>query len=276
MKLIGFLQGNVRYVGALQDDDTVVPIAPIDDFYADSSRYLAEAPSGASVPVAGLTQVPPVPETTRVFCVGLNYLAHAEEANAQVPDYPTVFGRWASTLVCDGESIPVPAIEKGLDWEVELAVIVGETLTDVDGDKAMAGVLGYTVFNDISARDRQFDTTQWTLGKNPDRSGPIGPVVVTADEMESPNGKRLTAKVNGELMQDGNTSDMIFSVSRILSYISQTSSLRPGDVVATGTPSGVGFTRTPPKLLTPGDVIEVEIEGIGVLRNPVTDAAARP
>ncbi|WP_283133902.1 fumarylacetoacetate hydrolase family protein [Rhizohabitans arisaemae] len=276
MRLIGYRDGETRYIGAVEGD-TVLPIATLDDFYTDPAGRLeqAQGSQAARLALSGLSQVPPVPMTAKVFCVGLNYRAHAEEAGATVPDHPTVFGRWHSTLVGDGESIPVPSTEHGLDWEVELAVVIGETLIDADEGSAPQAVLGYTAFNDVSARSRQFDTTQWTLGKNPDKSAPIGPVLVTADEWDSGRDHRLTTKVNGELMQSGYTSDMIFSIGRVLSYISQTSTLRPGDVVALGTPEGVGFTRTPPRLLVPGDVVEVEVEGIGVLSNPITGVAGR-
>ncbi|MCM2394105.1 fumarylacetoacetate hydrolase family protein [Streptomyces albipurpureus] len=279
MRLIGFKDGRDRWIGAVDSTGMVSRIAPADTFYSDPAGALESARRAPATPEKPAEFAPPVPATAKVLCVGLNYRAHAEEADVPVPDYPTVFGRWESTLVCDGDEVPVPACEPGLDWEAELAVIIGRTLTDASEEEALGGVLGFTCFNDVSARKRQFDTTQWTLGKNPDRSGPIGPVVVTADEWGGPDGwsgRKVVARVNGEVMQSGDTSEMIFSVGRILSYISQTTTLRPGDVVATGTPAGVGFIRKPPVLLTPGDVVEVEIDGVGVLRNPVVGPAGRP
>ncbi|MGW4029331.1 fumarylacetoacetate hydrolase family protein [Streptomyces sp. NPDC004838] len=282
MRLIGFRDGRDRWIGAVDSAGRISPIALADAFYSDPVRLLEAArqrPSSWVEPGTDTEPAPPVPATAKVLCVGLNYRAHADEANAEVPDHPTVFGRWESTLICDGEAVPVPSAEPGLDWEGELAVVIGETLTDVSEEDALRGVLGFTCFNDVSARGRQFDTTQWTLGKNPDRSGPIGPAVVTADEWGGPDGwsgRKLTTRVNGEVVQSADTSEMIFPISRILSYISQTTTLRPGDVVATGTPAGVGFIRTPARLLTPGDVVEVEIEGIGVLRNPVVGPEGRP
>lgn len=279
MRLIGFKDGRDRWIGAIDPAGKVSRIALVDSFYRDPVGALDNARRTQSAPEEPAEFAPPVPVTAKVLCVGLNYRAHAAEADVPVPDHPTVFGRWESTLVCDGDDIPVPASEPGLDWEAELAVIVGKTLTDASEEEALAGVLGFTCFNDVSARTRQFDTTQWTLGKNPDRSGPIGPAVVTADEWGGPDGwsgRKMIARVNGEVMQSGDTAEMIFSVGRILSYISQTTTLRPGDVVATGTPSGVGFIRKPPVLLTPGDVVEVEIDGVGVLRNPVVGPAGRP
>ena len=172
--------------------------------------------------------------------------------------------------------VPVPANEPGLDWEGEVAAIVGQPMTDVDAATAAAGVLGYATFNDLTARTAQKLTAQWTLGKNGDRSGPMGPLV-TADEVGDPaDGLRVVTRVNGETVQDGNTRDMIFGVGDLLSRISRTFTLLPGDVLATGTPEGVGYVRTPPWLLQPGDVVEVEIDHLGVLRTPIVDAAERP
>jgi 2-keto-4-pentenoate hydratase/2-oxohepta-3-ene-1,7-dioic acid hydratase in catechol pathway len=208
--------------------------------------------------------------------MGLNYHSHAAETGLPPPKYPPIFGRWTASLVVGGTPVPVPPGERGLDWEGELAVVVGAQMTDVDEDTAMRGVFGYAAFNDLSARRAQGASAQWTLGKNADRSGPIGPVV-TADEVGDPAaGLRLVTRVNGEVVQDGDTSDMIFPVGRILSYLSRTLTLNPGDVLITGTPAGVGYTRTPPRYLVPGDVVEVEIERVGSVRNPVTDASARP
>nr|BFE80886.1 hypothetical protein GCM10020093_034870 [Planobispora longispora] len=175
----------------------------------------------------------------------------------------------------DRHAGPGAANEPGLDWEGEVAAVVGARLTDVDESAAEAGILGYAAFNDITARTAQKLTAQWTLGKNADFSGPIGPIV-TADEVgRLTDGLRLVTRVNGEVMQDGDTRDMIFTVPELLARISATMTLHPGDVIATGTPEGVGYVRTPAKLLVPGDVVEVEIERLGLLRTPVTDASAR-
>ena len=175
-----------------------------------------------------------------------------------------------------GTPAPVPANEPGLEWEGEVAAVVGRRLTDVDERTALAGVLGYAAFNDLTARTAQKLTAQWTLGKNADRSGPMGPLI-TPDEAGSPaDGWRVRTRVNGETVQDGNTRDMIFGVGDLLSRISRTVTLEPGDVLATGTPEGVGYVRTPPWLLTPGDVVEVEVEHLGVLRTPIAPSSERP
>jgi 2-keto-4-pentenoate hydratase/2-oxohepta-3-ene-1,7-dioic acid hydratase in catechol pathway len=278
MKLVGFTLGTDRMIGSC-DGDLVTPLCSIEAFYADTEKWLHAAgdSDGAHQPLAyaDLDRIPFVPETAKVLCVGLNYRSHAEESNMDVPQYPTVFGRWASTLVVDGEAIPVPDHEDGLDWEVELAVVVGKTLTDASEAEARGAILGYSGFNDVSARRRQFETVQWTLGKNPDRSAPLGPVLVTADAWSDSVDIALRTAVNGEEVQSSRTSQMIFTPAAILSYISKTATLVPGDVVATGTPEGVGFVRKPPRLLVPGDVLETELVGIGTMRNPIVESAYR-
>ena len=187
-----------------------------------------------------------------------------------------VFGRWENTLVVDGTPVPVPPKEEGLDWEVELAVVIGRTTWGATEQNAMQAVAGYTVFNDLSARAKQMATRQFTLGKNADLSGPIGPVVVTKDEIADVNNLRVTSRVNGETMQDANTRDFIHTIPRIISYITDTVTLLPGDVIATGTPGGVGVAMDPPRFLKPGDVVEVEVEGIGVVRNPIVSREQVP
>ncbi|SNQ47384.1 Fumarylacetoacetate (FAA) hydrolase [Frankia canadensis] len=224
----------------------------------------------------GVSLAPPVPAGARILGMGLNYHAHAAEIGSAPPKRPPLFGRWTASLSVDGTPVPVPPGERGLDWEGELAVVVGARLTDVDEDTAARAVFGYAVFNDLSARRAQGASAQWTLGKNADRSGPMGPVV-TADEVGDPAaGLRLITRVNGEIVQDGDTSDMIFSIGHILSFVSRTLTLNPGDVLITGTPAGVGYVRTPPRYLVPGDVVEVEIDRVGRLRTPIVDASARP
>src|SRR5690606_1888679 len=256
--------------------DTVTPLAEVTDFYSDVPYWLDRArkagPGG--VPLAEAELAPPVPPSAPVLCIGLNYRAHAAEGGFEPPAHPTVFGRWTASLSVTGVPVPVPAGEPGLDWEGEVAAVVGAPLADADEREAGAAVLGYAAFNDITARTAQKLTSQWTLGKNADRSGPLGPIV-TADEAGGlEQGLRVITRVNGEVMQDGDTRDMIFTVPRLLSRISATLTLNPGDVIATGTPEGVGYVRTPPRLLTPGDVVEVEVERLGVIRTPVVRRTA--
>src|SRR5271156_1755488 len=201
------------------------------------------------------------------FLRRFNYVDHAEEAGFDLPKVPMIFGRWFDSLVVDGTAVPLPK-NKGMDWGVELAANIADEVWDVTEDTALDHVLGYTVFNDLSARHKQTITSQFTLGKNADRSGPIGPVVVTPDELDAAN-LQLTARVNGETVQSFNTRDMIHSPGKVIAYISDTVTLKPGDVIATGTGSGVGVGMVPPRFLGAGDKVEVEIEGIGVLTNPI-------
>lgn len=271
MKLIGYVRDGVRRIGAVEDSG-VRDLGTAAGFYANPAAGLAAA-SGPHVSLADLTQAPPVPETSRIFCVGINYHSHAGEskdvAGLDLPEYPMIFGRWQQSLAVDGDAVPVPPHEPGLDWEVELAAVIGGTVWAADEATALRHVLGYTAFNDLSARTKQMRTPQFTLGKNADRSGPIGPVIVTADEIPDPSGLHVETRVNGQIMQSANTKDLIHGVAAIIAYITDTVTLLPGDVIATGTPGGVGVGRQPTIFLTPGDVVEVEVEKIGVLRNPI-------
>jgi 2-keto-4-pentenoate hydratase/2-oxohepta-3-ene-1,7-dioic acid hydratase in catechol pathway len=277
VKFIGFRDGRQVMIGRLFDDGGVAPLAEVGEFYADLPRWSAAAgaASEASKRRVELVEAPAVPPGARVLCVGLNYRAHAAETGAAVPEHPSIFGRWTPSLVSGGTPVPVPAGEPGLDWEVELAAVVGRRLAAVDPAAAQAGVFGYAVFNDLSARRHQRHTPQWTVGKNADRTGPIS-AVTTADEVGDPaDGLGLRTRVNGEVVQDSTTADMIFTVGEVLSYLSEVMTLQPGDVLATGTPQGVGFARTPPRYLVPGDIVEVEIDTLGTLTNPIVDTDAR-
>lgn len=271
MRLIGYSTPHGPVLGTVMGG-TVTPVGPVDHVYerlGDTGRSVLTGRAGPDMPLEGLTIVPPVPSGARVFCLGLNYRAHIAETGATQPAAPNIFGRWRSTLVGPGAEIPVPPGEVGLDWEAELAAVVGATLLDVDADAAQEAILGYTCFNDVSARTFQKAVPQFTVGKNADGSGPIGPVVVTPDELGDPYDLAISCRVDGETMQAGSTAQMILRVPETLAYISRCLTLRPGDVLATGTPDGVGFARTPPVLMGPGQTVEVEIEGIGVLSNRI-------
>ncbi|MCK0114230.1 fumarylacetoacetate hydrolase family protein [Ornithinimicrobium sp. F0845] len=273
MPLIGYVQDGVRHIGELEDD-TVYPVATVADFYKNPTTRVTRA--GEGIPRDQITEAPFIPETARVFCVGINYHSHAEEskrgAGQDLPKFPMVFGRWPSTLVTNGTKVPVPPNE-GLDWEAELAVVIKDKVWLADRASARDHVLGYAAFNDLSARAKQLATTQFALGKNADRSGPIGPALFLPQEIEDVDNLEIQSRVNGETMQSANTRDLIFSIEDIIAYITDTITLLPGDVIATGTPGGVGLGQTPPRYLNPGDVVEVELSTIGVLRNPIVDRA---
>jgi 2-keto-4-pentenoate hydratase/2-oxohepta-3-ene-1,7-dioic acid hydratase in catechol pathway len=266
-------------VGSLsQDGSEVEVVAGLDEFWADPAGALARVPIGPSLAVDDVELVPPVLPGARVICIGLNYLKHVAEgsfADAELPPYPTLFARWPASLTVDGAAIPVPGDEAGLDWEGEVVAWIGETLVDAEPEQALAAVVGYSTFNDVTARRAQKLTSQWILGKNADRSGPLGPMVPATEVGDLRDGLRVQTRVNGEVVQDGTTDQMVYTVGDTLALISRTFTLRPGDLLATGTPSGVGYARTPPWLLQPGDEVEVEVDGLGVLRNRVVAGRER-
>ncbi|WP_369252978.1 fumarylacetoacetate hydrolase family protein [Geodermatophilus amargosae] len=280
MRAVGIRRdGGPVEVAALSDDGTAVTVlAPLEEFWADAAAHLGRPADGEPVPAGDVEFVPPVLPGARVVCIGLNYLRHVAEgsfADEGVPPYPTLFARWTRSLTVDGAQIPVPADEDGLDWEGEVVAYVGSTLVDATPDEALAAVVGYSTFNDVTSRRAQKLTSQWILGKNGDRSGPLGPLVPAAEVGDLRDGLRVRTRVNGETVQDGRTDEMVYPVGDTLALISRTFTLRPGDLLATGTPSGVGYARTPPWLMQPGDVVEVEVERLGVLTNTVVGPEAR-
>lgn len=275
MKLIGVRLNEEPGVFVARLDDTDVHIlTTVETFWSDPEGW-SRKDASRTVSLADVEQVPPVLPSARVICVGLNYRAHAAEGSFEVPDHPTLFGRWTASLSVDGAAAPVPPGEQGLDWEGEVAVYVTRSLCDADPAEASDAIFGYSTFNDLTARKAQKLTAQWTLGKNADRSGPMGPIVTRDEVGDLTDGLRVQTRVNGETVQDGNTRDMIFPVPDILSLISRTFTLNPGDVIASGTPEGVGYVRTPPWLLGPGDVVEVDIERLGVLTTPIVGPETR-
>ncbi|MBS1885869.1 MAG: fumarylacetoacetate hydrolase family protein [Actinobacteria bacterium] len=222
-------------------------------------------------PLAAVKLLPPVPEPPKIVCVARNYGAHAKEAGLEVSEIPILFARFPATLVAAGDPVLRPLVSEQLDWEGELAVVIGKGGKRVAKEAAMDHVVGYSIFNDITVRDYQFRVTQYTEGKNFQASGPFGPYLVLKDEVPDPGALRITTQVGEEVMQDAETSDMIFDVPTIVSHISQFIQLEPGDVIPMGTPSGVGFKREPPRFLQPGETVKVEIPGLGVLENPVVE-----
>jgi 2,4-diketo-3-deoxy-L-fuconate hydrolase len=270
MKLMAFQNGDRRIMARVLDNKAL-PFADLEEFWADPQQSLlaaAQAHSDGKL-IANLVQVPPLPDTARVLCAGLNYVAHAQEAHLKLPEQPDIFARWRSTLAVDGQSIPIPPRDDCFDWDGELAVVVGKELRDVTPEVAQAGFLGYACFNDLSARKFQMASERWTLGKNTDCSGPLGPWIVTADEIPDPDQLRIQTRVNGNTVQDGNTANLIFSGATIAAYASGAMTLMPGDLIATGTPEGIGASRKPPMFLHHGDTVEVEIERIGHITNRI-------
>jgi acylpyruvate hydrolase len=211
----------------------------------------------------------PVLRPGKVICLGLNYRDHAKEAGMAIPEYPVLFHKVAGSLIGHNQPVVVPRSSSKIDFEGELTIIIGRRGKYIAEHEALSYIAGYTIGNDVSARDLQFRTSQWTTGKMLDTFGPLGPALVTRDEVPDPNALHIKTTLNGQVMQDGNTAEMIFRVPFIVSYISEIVTLEPGDIILTGTPAGIGNTRTPPVFMKPGDTVTVEIERLGVLTNPL-------
>ncbi|MGD1068264.1 MAG: fumarylacetoacetate hydrolase family protein [Vulcanimicrobiaceae bacterium] len=212
--------------------------------------------------------LPPIPAPSKIACIGLNYRDHAAEVKLDLPTSVAVFAKWPNTLIADGDAIVIPAASHRVDYEAELMVVIGTRAHHVAEADALAYVGGYTCFNDVSVRDYQARTSQWTMGKVWDTHGPCGPYVVTAEEIPDPNALRIRCSIDGETLQDSSTAQMVFSVPRLIAELSAVMTLEPGDLIATGTPAGVGMSRSPRRWIQPGERVRVEIEGIGALENP--------
>jgi acylpyruvate hydrolase len=249
----------------------------------DSTREFLEGGAASADAVAAITERvtvargaarlhAPIADPGKFICIGLNYRDHAEEAGQPIPKEPPVFPKWANAILDPGEPILRPRGSKQLDWEVELGVVIGRTTRFVTKEQALDYVAGYTIINDVSARDFQFITSQWAAGKIGDTMAPVGPYLADRTEIKDPHVLDLKLWVNGTQMQTGNTRTFIFDVRYIVSYLSGLMTLEPGDLIATGTPPGVGFARKPPVFLQPGDTCKLEITGLGTLENPVKDA----
>lgn len=269
---------------AMPDTDASMPDSMI-DLLAEGDAGLAKVRAvldhvqadgaGRYDSIENVTLLPPVLNPGKVLALGRNYAAHAAEGGSAPPDFPMLFHKTAGSLLGAGGTIIIPPVTSKVDYEAELVVIIGRECKEVSEADALDYVAGYTVGNDVSARDLQRRTTQFTAGKMLDTFGPIGPALVTSDELSDPSNLQIQARLNGEVMQDSNTKMMIFNVPFTVSYISQIVALQPGDVIFTGTPEGVGFARNPPVWLKEGDEITIEVERVGVLTNTVANASGK-
>ena len=214
----------------------------------------------------------PVPRPGKLICIGLNYRDHAAESNMAIPERPVIFSKFPTCVIAPGEPVVIPSTSHQVDYEAELAVVIGRRAKNVKASRAIDYVLGYTAFNDVSARDFQFADGQWQRGKSCDTFAPMGQTIVTTDEIADPHKLSIKLVLNGQTMQDSNTDQLIFGVPELIEFLTESITLEPGDVIATGTPPGVGFARKPPVFLKPGDQMEVLIEGIGGLGNPIVAA----
>ena len=269
MKLITYsVDGTGSRVGTLEGDE-IRPLA-----HEDMIEFIeyggSPEPGEDTVPLAEARLYAPIAGPEKVIGIGLNYEDHAAETGADIPEKPIVFAKYANTIIGPGETITIPPITEQADYEAELAVIIGRTARNVSESEALDYVFGYTNANDVSSRDLQFsEGGQWTRSKSIDTFCPLGPFIATTDEIEDPQDLSIRCILNGEVMQDGNTSKMIFSVAELVSFLSRGMTLVPGDVIVTGTPPGVGSARDPQVWLKDGDEVTIEIEGLGALTNPV-------
>lgn len=236
-----------------------------------AGKLVREIPSGfAAVPLKSVGLGPPVPKPSKIIAVGLNYRDHAGEANFKVPEYPLIFAKFPNSIAGPHDAIVIPADNMQVDSEAELAVLIGRRGKAIRTEAAYDYVAGYMALNDVSGRKWQFADKQWTRGKSCDTFCPTGPWLTTRDEVADPHNLRVIGRLNGEVFQDSNTSKMIFRVPELIAFISEAITLEPGDIIATGTPSGVGVFRNPPVFMKAGDVAEVEIEKLGIVRNTAT------
>ncbi len=234
-----------------------------------AEQFASTAPAATRNPLSSVTLLAPIPRPRKLICVGLNYLDHAKETGSEIPKVPTIFNKFATAVIGPGANIVLPKVSKAPDFEAEFAFVIGRGGRHIAAEDWQSYVFGYTIVNDVSARDYQRATTQWLMGKTFDTFAPMGPWIVTADEIANPHELDIELDIDGETMQDSNTRELIFKVPDLIAFLSSVFTLEPGDIVSTGTPSGVGFARKPPRYLRPGEQVTVKVAGIGELRNPV-------
>ncbi len=287
MKLVTFEHNGKTGIGALRADNTIVDFSQtsglpttMKEFLAGGATTLAAAqkavdgaPTSAILKSTDVTLKAPVPDPGKIICVGLNYADHAKEAGLPLPEFPTVFSKYGNAVNAPGAPIVLPKISSEPDYECELGVVIGKRAKNVSQADALSYVAGYLPFHDVSARDYQMRTSQWTLGKTFDTFAPMGPALVTSDEVGDPHTLDIQLSIGGEVLQTSNTSNLIFKIDYLVSYLSSIMTLEPGDVIATGTPAGIGGARNPKRFLKPGETVRIEISKLGVLENPVVAEA---
>lgn len=271
MKLVTFSQGAGAPRPGIVEGASVLPL----DGFVDSLAAIAAgaaalrvAAKGAPVPLDSVKLHAPIPRPPKVICIGLNYRDHAIESGMAIPTIPVVFSKFSNTVIAPGENVVIPKNTEKPDFEAELAFVIGKPARHISKEKALEHVFGYTIVNDVSARDFQLQTSQWLVGKTFPTFCPMGPWIVTADEVPDPHNLRIGLRIDGETVQDSNTKELIFGLPELIAHLSSIVDFEPGDVVSTGTPPGVGMGRKPPRWLKPGETMTVFIEGIGELTNP--------
>jgi len=285
MRFVTFDAGGQAKPGVISDVDTVLDLSTIG--YSSILHFVAAGNAGLEKAAAFADQSPasaryklsevklraPIPRPNKLICVGLNYRDHAAETGAQIPTVPTIFNKFPTAVIGPGDNIVLPRVSKAPDYEAEFAFVIGRGGRHIGAEDWRNHVFGYTIVNDVTARDYQRATSQWLMGKTFDTFAPMGPWIVTADEIEDPHSLDIQIEINGEILQDSNTRELIFKVPDLIAFLSSVFTLEPGDIISTGTPAGVGFVRKPPRFLQPGDDIVVKIPAIGELRNPVVAEA---
>lgn len=271
MKYVTFSRSNGASAPGYVSGDRVVSLR--DSGFPDLLSVIASGGAagaeGPSYPLSEVRLLAPIPRPPKIICIGLNYADHAREAKLETPKVPTVFGKFPTAVIGPGDAIVLPKASSTPDYEAEFAFIVGRGGRHIPAGRWRDHVFGYTNFNDVSARDVQMATTQWIMGKTFDTFAPFGPCIVSADEIADPHALEIKLSINGEVLQCSNTRELIFKIPALVEYLSSVFTLEPGDIIATGTPAGVGFARRPPRYLRAGDEVVVSIEGLGELRNPV-------
>ena len=285
MRFVTFEMGGNARPGILAPDDTVVDLSV--SGFTTLLEFIRLGPVGRSKaeelistsnddsrhPLTEVKLLAPIPRPPKIICVGLNYLDHAKETGAEIPKVPTIFNKFNTAVIAQGENVVLPKVSSQPDFEAELGVVIGRGGRHIPAENWAEHVFGYTIVNDVTARDYQRATTQWLMGKTFDTFAPIGPWIVSSDQIRDPHALDIKLTINGEVLQDSNTRELIFKIPELIAFLSSVFTLESGDIISTGTPSGVGFARKPPRFLKAGEEMVVEIAGIGVLRNPVVAEA---
>ncbi|HZS53403.1 MAG TPA: fumarylacetoacetate hydrolase family protein [Bryobacteraceae bacterium] len=281
MRFVTFEAGGQVKPGVISDVDTVLDLSTIGystllqfieagpDALEKAAAFADQSPASARHKLSDVKLHAPIPRPRKLICVGLNYRDHAAETGAQIPSVPTIFNKFATAVIGPGDNIVLPRVSKAPDYEAEFAFVIGRGGRHIAAEEWRNHVFGYTIVNDVSGRDYQRATSQWLMGKTFDTFAPMGPWIVTADEIADPHSLDIQIAVNGEILQNSNTRELIFKIPDLITFLSSVFTLEPGDVVSTGTPAGVGFVRKPPRFLRAGDDVVVKIPAIGELRNPV-------
>lgn len=284
MRVVTYEAAGARRPGAVKSDaivdlsgagfKSVLELIEAGDSGLTKARqFIANAPREAQTALKSAKLLAPLPKPPKLICVGLNYLDHAKESGAEIPKVPTIFNKFTTAVIGPGDKVVLPRVSKAPDFEAEFAFVIGRGGRNIAKEDWKQHVFGYTIVNDVSARDYQRATTQWLMGKTFDTFAPMGPWIVTADEIPDPHNLEIQLEIDGEILQDSNTRELIFKVPDLIEFLSSVFTLEPGDVISTGTPSGVGFARKPPRYLRAGEEMIVRIPAIGELRNPIVAEA---